>query len=446
MKFNKTLNASILKEWRFYSVDYKAMKKALKEDVTHDSNTNGTNCSEQEFFHLYEYSKSKLSKFYTDKEMWAITYYKTMEDRVKNLRSTKVSYHTLDEALRSAKVSSHLLGEGDTNLASDFEDSDSSIASANDSKSEEDMFLDVDDLSNSVGSRLTLDSATSEIRSDSKADSKEWLKQEYRQLGKSRHFKNYIYAKKSLDTFARELDLILDFLDLNKTAFSKILKKFDKRTGSSIREEKLKELEVSHAFLKGEKLQEMRRGVSKMLSIISRLKPSLPEGWEARKVYTIGCFDLFHRGHQNALTSLREFGHFIVAGIHDDASYFKLKNKNTIENLETRMKNVKPFVDQMYVIPSTDPELYLKGMVSEQDIETGSCCYARGDDMLNFPGRGWVESVMPVHFIPRTEACSSTLIRTIYHSDDLDIRKKAAFADTRYDGKPVDEHGNVLIF
>ena len=64
--------------------------------------------------------------------------------------------------------------------------------------------------------------------------------------------------------------------------------------------------------------------------------------------------------------------------------------------------------------------------------------------MLEFPGRPWVESVMPVHFVPRTEACSSTLLRTIYHEDDEDLRKKAAFAKTRYDGKPIDEDGNVL--
>merc|ERR1712071_636834 len=58
-------------------------------------------------------------------------------------------------------------------------------------------------------------------------------------------------------------------------------------------------------------------------------------------------------------------------------------------------------------------------------------------------GREWVESVMPVHFVPRTESCSSTLLRTIYHADDEELRIKAAFAKTRYDGKPVDEDGNV---
>ena len=150
-------------------------------------------------------------------------------------------------------------------------------------------------------------------------------------------------------------------------------------------------------------------------------------------------FSEFHTGHQNVLASLREFGCYIVAGIHDDESYFQLKNKYTIDNLETRMNNVKPFVDQLFVIPSTDPLMYIKSMVSEQDIATGACCYARGDDMLQFPSRDWVESVMPVHFVPRTEACSSTLLRTIYHATDESLRAKAAFAKTRYDGKPVDE-------
>ena len=112
----------------------------------------------------------------------------------------------------------------------------------------------------------------------------------------------------------------------------------------------------------------MKSSVEDMIEEVQNLKPCLPEGWENRKVYTIGCFDLFHRGHQNVLMSLREFGAYIVAGIHDDESYFKLKNKYTIDNLETRMANVKPFVDQIYVIPSTDPLLYIKSMVSEQDI------------------------------------------------------------------------------
>lgn len=436
MKFNKTLNASILKEWRFYSVDYKAMKKTIKGAEPGSPESDGIDS--EKFFSLYELSKAKLDKFYNDKEKWAVTYFQTMEERVETLRSTKVSAHSQNE------------GDATNVISSDSESASSSIASVTDDSNDE-MFVDLDGMSNAFGSRMTLMTESSGAYTgadDNKVsvENHEWLKEEYRRIGKSKHFQAYIYAKKSLSTFARELDLVLEFLDLNKTAFSKILKKFDKRTGSSVRDEKLAELEVSHSYLNGEKITELRNGVSKMLKEVAILKPTLPEGWETRKVYTIGCFDLFHRGHQNVLMSLREFGYFIVAGIHDDESYFKLKNKYTIDNLETRMKNVKPFVDQIYVIPSTSPTLYLKSMVSEQDIETGACCYARGDDMLQFPGREWVESVMPVHFVPRTESCSSTLIRTIYHADDPEIRKKAAFAETRYDGKPVDENGNVLKF
>ena len=190
------------------------------------------------------------------------------------------------------------------------------------------------------------------------------LKEAYRRVEKSEHSHSYIYAKKLLATFSRELDLLLQFLELNRTTFSNILKKFDKRTGSSIREIKLMELEKTHAFLDGTKLKQLLKKTIEM-------KPQLPQGWAGRKVYTIGCFDLFHRGHQNVLVALREFGYYIVAGIHDDESYFKLKNKYTIDNLETRMDNVKPFVDQLFVIPSTKPGLYLKSMVSEQDILSG---------------------------------------------------------------------------
>ena len=191
------------------------------------------------------------------------------------------------------------------------------------------------------------------------------LKEAYMRVGKSEHFHSYIYAKKSLATFSRELDLLLQFLELNRTAFSNILKKFNKRTGSSIREIKLMELEKTHTFLDGTKLKQLKTRVTQLLKKTIEMKPPLPQGWAGRKVYTIGCFDLFHRGHQNVLLALREFGYYIVAGIHDDESYFKLKNKYTTDNLETRMNNLKPFVDQLFVIPSTKPCLYLKSMVSE---------------------------------------------------------------------------------
>jgi len=429
MKFGKNLRESILKEWRFYSVDYKQMKKVLKIQDSGSGNEESESeyevdksfdqsCEEQ-FMALFEESKVKVEKFYYSKEAWALDYMKTLEQRVEELRGTASDPPSPDCDTRvPSSTSSSSLG---------------SISDSNDN-----------DTSTTLDQRSVFTDKHRLVRKGSVNSA--WLKDEYRRVAGSKHFHNFIYAKKSLCTFERELDLLLEFLDLNLTAFAKILKKFDKRTGSSIREEKLAQLNETHGFLKGAVLSQLRDNVSSLIDEVNALKPSLPEGWEERKVYTIGCFDLFHRGHQNVLMSLREFGYYIVAGIHCDESYFKLKNKYTIDNLETRMRNVKPFVDQLFVIPGTDPTPFLKSMVSDQDIDTGSCCYARGDDMKEFPGRDWCESVMPVHFVPRTESCSSTLIRTIYHADCPELRKKAAFAKTRYDGKPVDDDGNVLKF
>lgn len=401
MKFGKTLTERILKEWRFYAVDYKALKKSIKKD---------SNTKDDEFFAVLDQSEDKLAKFYADKENWAYTYMTTLEKRVVDLRG-----------------SASTPGSPSSMSSNDDDDSQSMLTSTSPTG--------IADLKFSLEKRSKRGTVEGEF---------EWLKDEYRKVGKSKHFQDFIYAKKSLVTFHRELTLLLEFLELNKAAFNKILKKFDKRTGSSVREERLEQIMGRNLYLDGEKLESLKQQVDDLIVEVNSLKPQLPHGWENRKVYTIGCFDLFHRGHQNVLISLREFGYFICAGIHDDESYFKLKNKYTIDNLETRMNNVKPYVDQLFVIPSTDPLVYVKCMVSEQDIATGACCYARGDDMLQFPGREWIESVMPVHFVPRTEACSSTLIRTIYHSEDETLRAKAAFAKTRYDGKPIDENGNVL--
>jgi len=52
-----------------------------------------------------------------------------------------------------------------------------------------------------------------------------------------------------ITNFSRDLGLVLEFLELNVTAFSKIMKKFDKRTGSNLREAKVKEMKAQHPHL-----------------------------------------------------------------------------------------------------------------------------------------------------------------------------------------------------
>jgi SPX domain len=254
MKFGRTLREKTLKEWRFYSVDYKAMKKALK--------ANDGNGDEGEFFRLYDNSQMKISKFYHDKKNWAMEYMHTLEKRVEDLRESATSPPS--PSGYSSLSSSSSLGDMEVGKI--------------------DMDL-VSTKSPTSAIEFTLQQGLEGLeKHESGCGADEWLKNEYRRMGKSKHFQAFIYAKKSLTTFERELELLLEYLDLNLTAFSKILKKFDKRTGSTIRELKLAELMESHAFLKGKVLLELKETVTGLIDEVSSLKPRLPEGWENRKV------------------------------------------------------------------------------------------------------------------------------------------------------------------
>ena len=82
-----------------------------------------------------------------------------------------------------------------------------------------------------------------------------------------------------------------------------------------------------------------------------------------------------------------------------------------------------------------------------QEIAAGKCCYSMCEEtiLITFWEQEFLlQKAMPVHFVPRTEACSSILIRIMYHAKDERTPRKAALAKTRHDGKPVDEQGNVL--
>ena len=96
---------------------------------------------------------------------------------------------------------------------------------------------------------------------------------------------------------------------------------------------------------------------------------------------------------------------------------FLRQHKAPVHSLAKRMANVRPHVDMLFVIPDTDPTAFLQAMVSQQDIDGRNACYVRGEDMEAFPGREWVETVMPIHFLPRSMGVSSTLVRSLYNGD-----------------------------
>lgn len=127
-------------------------------------------------------------------------------------------------------------------------------------------------------------------------------------------------------------------------------------------------------------------------------------------VVTIGCFDLFHEGHIKLMQRMRSHGKKLLVGLHDDESINLLKGRFPVDNVVKRMRNVKKYCDQVFVIPSTDPSPYLDAAV-DRSIPKENMCFIRGADMPNFPGRIIAEQLMQIKLTPYTEGVSSTMLR-----------------------------------
>jgi cytidyltransferase-like protein len=136
------------------------------------------------------------------------------------------------------------------------------------------------------------------------------------------------------------------------------------------------------------------------------------------KIYTIGCFDWFHHGHRILLENIKARCDTLIVGIHDDASLEQLKNldKEMHQTINQRMENVKKYADIVYVIPDKNPTFFLKCVIQGTDNKENAC-YMRSNDMMNFPGRDLVESMISLEFTEYTDGVSSTQIRKTLKSN-----------------------------
>lgn len=77
-----------------------------------------------------------------------------------------------------------------------------------------------------------------------------------------------------------------------------------------------------------------------------------------KKVVTVGVFDFFHLGHLNMLEQAKDFGDYIIVGVHDDK--FRSKGIDFLYSLEDRIRFVKNirFIDE--VIPYERVDILLK--------------------------------------------------------------------------------------
>ena len=128
------------------------------------------------------------------------------------------------------------------------------------------------------------------------------------------------------------------------------------------------------------------------------------------EIYSIGCFDFFHKGHQNILKYMKRNCKLLIVGVHDDKSIEQLKRLSPKQHqpLELRVKQVKMIADMVFIINDKDPTLCMKMIHNKTN---NNQCYMRGDDNIRFPGIKYVEKCMKIHYIPYTKTISSTSIR-----------------------------------
>ncbi|XP_067651084.1 uncharacterized protein [Haliotis asinina] len=184
-------------------------------------------------------------------------------------------------------------------------------------------------------------------------------------------------------------------------------------TGTQVQPIEEEDLKVDHIKMENNELYEKR-------TILQDSVPITHLDSRVERVYTVGCFDLFHHGHVKLMQRMRKLGKQVVVGVHDSRSICTLKKRVPIDSTHTRMMNVKQYADVVFCVAGTDPTPYIRAIF---DNKTESALYVRGDDMQNFPARELCEKLMTVKFLPYTEGVSSTKLRKEYcNSSQWDSR------------------------
>jgi glycerol-3-phosphate cytidylyltransferase len=127
------------------------------------------------------------------------------------------------------------------------------------------------------------------------------------------------------------------------------------------------------------------------------------------RMYTSGCFDIFHYGHLNILRKTKKLCDYLIVGVSTDELILKEKGKVPVIPFEERIKVVSAikYVDE--VIPQIDKNK--QTIVDDYNIDAISV----GDDWRGrFP-----ETTCPVEYFVYTASVSSTILK-----DTLKLQNK----------------------
>ena len=132
-----------------------------------------------------------------------------------------------------------------------------------------------------------------------------------------------------------------------------------------------------------------------------RFVAEIKEKSKYNRMYTSGCFDIFHFGHLNILAKSKELCDYLIVGVSTDELILKEKGKLPVIPFEERMKVVQAIglVDE--VIPQMDKDK--QRIVDTHRIDAISV----GDD---WKGR-YPKVTCAMEYFPYTANVSSTILK-----------------------------------
>lgn len=81
---------------------------------------------------------------------------------------------------------------------------------------------------------------------------------------------------------------------------------------------------------------------------------------------------------------------YIVCFIDDNESIKINKNIDNVQELEIRINNVKKYVNEIIIVKSSDPTIYLKEFIQKNEYKY-DFKHIRGNDSKNFPGIDYIK-------------------------------------------------------
>lgn len=120
-----------------------------------------------------------------------------------------------------------------------------------------------------------------------------------------------------------------------------------------------------------------------------------------RRIYTSGCFDVFHFGHLNILQKSKEMCDHLIVGVSTDELILKEKGRVPVIPFKERVRVVKALSCVDEVIPQYDKNK--QSVVDKYEIDAITV----GDDWRGrFP-----KTSCPVEYLTYTKSVSSSLLK-----------------------------------